>query len=295
MPRAATRRARRKGGSRCPGRRRVAAHWRGCVVTAYTGQGGNWAERANIADRGRAEELRVPVASVRFIMGDTALTPFDGARRAARPRPICGRRCGGRRHRARDADGPWRRGSGTSTARSFRLPTARRPPASRSAGFGRTDAGAKARPDDRGECAADAGRRNGRWRGPRCPKSRPRDRDRRDKYPPIRRGMLYGKILYPPHFARTGIARQWRRPPFRGEGGARPSWLRRGRVRGMWWGSGARLETYRKLAHCARNGRRRPRSHRAATSTLNFKENAEGARPRRRAGYLHDCLHRALR
>jgi nicotinate dehydrogenase subunit B len=48
------------------------------VVTAYTGKVEIGQNARTSLTAAVAEELRVPVASVRFIMGDTALTPFDG-------------------------------------------------------------------------------------------------------------------------------------------------------------------------------------------------------------------------
>ena len=48
------------------------------VVTAYTGKVEMGQNARTSLTAAVAEELRVPVASVRFIMGDTALTPFDG-------------------------------------------------------------------------------------------------------------------------------------------------------------------------------------------------------------------------
>ena len=58
------------------------------VVTAYTGKvdvGQN--SRASLT-AAVAEELRVPVASVRFVMGDTDLTPFDGGTSGSQSTPM---------------------------------------------------------------------------------------------------------------------------------------------------------------------------------------------------------------
>jgi isoquinoline 1-oxidoreductase len=57
------------------------------VVTAYTGKVDVGQNSRTSLTAAVAEELRVPVASVRFIMGDTALTPFDGGTAGSQTTP----------------------------------------------------------------------------------------------------------------------------------------------------------------------------------------------------------------
>jgi isoquinoline 1-oxidoreductase len=58
------------------------------VVTAYTGKVEIGQNARTSLTAAVAEELRVPVASVRFVMGDTALTPFDGGTAGSQTTPM---------------------------------------------------------------------------------------------------------------------------------------------------------------------------------------------------------------
>jgi isoquinoline 1-oxidoreductase len=58
------------------------------VVTAYTGKVEIGQNARTSLTAAVAEELRVPVASVRFVMGDTDLTPFDGGTAGSQTTPM---------------------------------------------------------------------------------------------------------------------------------------------------------------------------------------------------------------
>jgi len=145
-----------RAGSRCPDVGAWLHIGEDGVVTAYTARWKLGRTREH-RDRGRGRGTALPVARS-VIMGDTALTPFDGGTAAAGPRPTCGRRSGGRRPPRRDlldlAAQKW-----NVDRASISMPTARRPPAA-------------ARPDSEmtqgqklvqtiGECAATPARNEG--------------------------------------------------------------------------------------------------------------------------------------
>ena len=77
------------------------------TVTAYTGKVEVGQNARTSLTQAVAEELRVPVSSIRMIMGDTALTPFDmgtfGSQTTPRMWPQMRKAGGGR---ARNAGGP---------------------------------------------------------------------------------------------------------------------------------------------------------------------------------------------
>ena len=96
------------------------------AVTVYTGKveiGQNI--RTSLAQV-VAEELRAPLKSIRVVMADTALVPFDAGTFGSRTTPAMAQPAPPRRgRRARGAARPGRRAGRRSTARRSRSRTAR--------------------------------------------------------------------------------------------------------------------------------------------------------------------------
>ena len=172
------------------------------VVTAYTGKvdvGQN--SRASLT-AAVAEELRVPVASVRFIMGDTALTPFDGGTSGSGTTPNMWPQMRRAAATAREmlldlAAQKW-----NADRASISIANGKAISGSHTAGFGELTQGQKLVKTIAANVPLTPATE---WKvaGTSVPKITGRDIvTGAHKYPSDtkRPGMLYGKILYPPQF-----------------------------------------------------------------------------------------------
>ena len=107
------------------------------AVTAYTGKAEVGQNIRTSLSQAVADELRVPIESVRLVMGDTALCPFDAGTFGSRTTPAMAPQLRKAAAAAREAiDRPCGEPAGRPTAphwspRTARSPTS--PPASRSA------------------------------------------------------------------------------------------------------------------------------------------------------------------
>ena len=173
-------------------------------VTAFTGKveiGQNI--RTELAQT-VADELRVPFASVRMVMGDTALTPFDAGTFGSRTTPTIAPQLRRVAAAARSllidaAAAQWKTPGAQLTAADGKVTDAA---AGRSMGYGELARGQNfSRVIPEGQVVAPAAQ----WTVAGKPLPKVNDRDfvtgRHQYTPDLRRpGMLYGKVLRPPSF-----------------------------------------------------------------------------------------------
>ena len=172
------------------------------VVTAYMGKVEIGQNARTSLTAAVAEELRVPVASVRFIMGDTALTPFDGGTAGSQTTPMIWPQIRRAAATAREmlldlAARKW-----NVDRASISIANGKAASGSRSAGFGELTQGQKLVQTIAANVPLTP---VAEWKvaGASVPKVAAREMvTGAHKYPSDlkRPGMLYGKILYPPQF-----------------------------------------------------------------------------------------------
>ena len=256
------------------------------VVTAYTGKVEVGQNSRTSLTAAVAEELRVPVASVRFIMGDTALTPFDGGTAGSGTTPNMWPQIRRAAATAREmlldlAAQKW-----NADRASISIANGKVTSGSHTAGFGELTQGQKLRQDDRGECAADAGGGMEGGGDLGAQGRRPRDRDGRAQIPV--------RYQAPRHVVRedpvpaairreTGIARSIGGGSHGGgEGGARSPGFAAGGVRRRCGGGGGarRRDGSESRGRTARGmDAGGGRSHRATTSTPISSRTRRAGRP----------------
>ena len=171
-------------------------------VTAYTGKVEVGQNARTSLTQAVAEELRVPVASIRMIMGDTALTPFDmgtfGSQTTPRMWPQMRKAGAAAREMLVDlAAQKW-----MVDRASIRVADGKVTAAGKSAGFGELTKGQKL---TRTIPASEALTPAAQWKvaGTSVPKVNGREivtGSHKYAYDVKRPGMLYGKVLYPPQF-----------------------------------------------------------------------------------------------
>ncbi len=172
------------------------------TVTAYTGKVEVGQNARTSLTQAVAEELRVPVGSVRMIMGDTTLTPFDmgtfGSQTTPRMWPQMRKAAAAARDMLADlASQKW-----MVDRASVQVAGGRVTAAGKTAGFGELTKGQKLTrtiPANEGLTPA------AEWKvaGTSVPKVNGREivtGVHKYTYDVKRPGMLYGKVLYPPQF-----------------------------------------------------------------------------------------------
>ncbi|HWC99544.1 MAG TPA: molybdopterin cofactor-binding domain-containing protein [Candidatus Sulfopaludibacter sp.] len=172
------------------------------TVTAYTGKVEVGQNARTSLTQAVAEELRVPVASVKMIMGDTTLTPFDqgtfGSQTTPRMWPQMRKAAASAREMLVElAARKW-----SVEAASITVADGKVKSGGRSAGFGELTAGEKL---TRTIPASEALTPATEWKvaGTSVPKVNGRDivtGAHQYAYDVKRPGMMYGKVLYPPQF-----------------------------------------------------------------------------------------------
>jgi nicotinate dehydrogenase subunit B len=172
------------------------------VVTAYTGKVEVGQNARTSLTQAVAEELRVPVSSVKMVMGDTTLTPFDmgtfGSQTTPRMWPQMRKAAAAAREMLVDlASQKWMVEPAGITVANGKVMAG-----NRSAGFGELTQGQKL---TRTIPASEALTPATQWKvaGTSVPKVNGREivtGTHRYTYDVKRPGMLYGKVLYPPQF-----------------------------------------------------------------------------------------------
>jgi nicotinate dehydrogenase subunit B len=172
------------------------------VVTAYTGKVEVGQNARTSLTQAVAEELRVPVSSVKMVMGDTTLTPFDmgtfGSQTTPRMWPQMRKAAAAAREMLVDlASQKWMVEPAGITVTNGKVMAG-----NRSAGFGELTQGQKL---TRTIPASEALTPATQWKvaGTSVPKVNGREivtGTHRYTYDVKRPGMLYGKVLYPPQF-----------------------------------------------------------------------------------------------
>ena len=172
------------------------------IVTAYTGKVEVGQNARTSLTAAVAEELRVPIASVRFVMGDTDLTPYDGGTVGSQTSPRMFPQIRNAAATAREmlldlAARKWNVDRATLTVANGKVTSG-----SHTAGFGELTQGQKlVRTIPSSAPVAPPAQ----WKvaGTSVPKVAGREIvTGAHKYPYdiVRPGMLHGKVLYPPQF-----------------------------------------------------------------------------------------------
>ncbi len=175
------------------------------IVTVYTGKVEVGQNARTSLTQAAAEELHAPVSSIRLVMGDTALTPFDmgtfGSQTTPRMWPQIRKAAATAREMLIDlASQKWMVERSAITVSEGRITAG-----NHSAGFGELTKGQKL---SRSIPTSAALTPAAEWKaaGTSVPKMNGRDivtGAHRYAYDVRRPGMLYGKVLYPPSYGAT--------------------------------------------------------------------------------------------
>ena len=170
------------------------------AVTAYTGKVEVGQNSRTSLTQAVAEELRVPVASIRMIMGDTELTPYDagtfGSQTTPRMWPQMRKAAASAREMLIDlASQKWMVARGTITVADGKVTAG-----ARSAGFGELTQGQKL---SKTIPASPEVTPATEWKVAGTPVAKVNGREivtgaHRYSFDMKRQGMLHGKVLYPP-------------------------------------------------------------------------------------------------